>query len=244
MRERVAGAIAACAIVACAPTRTPVDEASIAIARGDVAGAIKTLTAHLAAHADDARAWVKLGNAYELSRRFDDAAVAYDRAAEVAPNDPVGPREGGRRRAAWGDAEGSKSRLIEAIRRGDDDPETHHALGVVLLSRGDLDGAERAYTAGLATPRGAKDAACVLGLATIAVARGDGAAALRWYDELLARRPNAGAVAELGRAWALGKLGKIDDAKRALDAAAAAGAKAEDVARVRAWLDGGATITR
>jgi Flp pilus assembly protein TadD len=74
-----------------------------------------------------------------------------------------------------------------------------------------------------------------LGLATVAIARGDAVGALGAYDQVLARRPRF-APAELGRAWALARLGRGDDARRALDHAETLGAPPANVARQRAAL--------
>src|SRR5262245_49489472 len=49
--------------------------------------------------------WLELGAACELDHRYDDALVAYDRAALVAPTDPAGPKRGGTRAARWGELE-------------------------------------------------------------------------------------------------------------------------------------------
>ena len=72
-------------------------------------------------------------------------------------------------------------------------------------------------------------------LATAAVAQGDAGKALAAYGEVLARRPRF-ASAELGRAWALAKLGRKEEAMRALDHAQELGAPAENIARQRAAL--------
>lgn len=182
---------------------------------------------------DDPTPFIELGHALELSHRYDEALDAYDRASAVAPSSPEGPREGGLRCARWGEAEPAAARLEEAVRRGARDVETLHALGLVRLVLGDFDGAEQAYRqAAAADPRAADG---WLGLATVAVARGDAAAALDAYDQLLVRRPQF-APAELGRAWALAKLGRRDEAKRALDRAEELGAPPANVARQRAAL--------
>ena len=55
------------------------------------------------------------------------------------------------------------------------------------------------------------------------------------YRGILQRKPTY-AAAELGRAWALAKLGRRDDARRALDHAEELGAPRENVARQRADL--------
>jgi tetratricopeptide (TPR) repeat protein len=177
--------------------------------------------------------WLELGHAFELAHRFEEALASYDTASSVAPDSPAGPREGGMRCARWGEADEARPRLEEAIKRGARDAETYHALGLVRLHGKDLDGAEEAYRAGLAAePKGTEN---LTGLATVAVVRGDGAAALAAYTQILERRPAFGA-AELGRAWALAKLGRKDDARKALDHAEALGAPRENIAKQRAAL--------
>ncbi len=165
--------------------------------------------------------WIELGLALELAHRYDEALALYDRASDVAPADPAGPRVGGMRAARWGEAQLAEPRLREATLRGLDDAEVWHALGAVRLALGDRAGAERAYRAGLRRDPSALENR--LGLATVAVARGDAAAALRHYDALVAARPRF-ADGHLGRSWALLTLGRLDDAERALDVAAAMGA--------------------
>jgi len=181
--------------------------------------------------------FIELGHAYELAHRFDDALAAYDSAASVAPASPAGPREGGMRAARWGEAEEAIERLEEAVRRGARDAETFHVLGLARLSVRDFDGAEAAYRQGLAAdPRSTEN---LLGLATVAVARDDPAAALAAYDALAAARPSY-AAAQLGRAWALAKLGRREDAERALDRAIELGAPRANVEKQRRAIRSGA----
>jgi len=177
--------------------------------------------------------WIELGHAYELTHRFDEALAAYDTAAEIAPASPAGPREGGMRLARWGEPDEAEPRLAEAVRRGANDAETWHVLGLVRLHLKDFDGAEDAYKKGLAAD--AKSTENLLGLATVAVVRDDAQAALAAYDAILARKPSY-APAELGRAWALAKLGRRADAERALDRALELGAPRENVEKQRAAL--------
>ena len=183
--------------------------------------------------AGDPTSYIELGHAYELAHKYDEALASYDEAATAAPASPDGPREGGLRCARWGEIEQARPRLEEALRRGASDVETWHALGLVRLHLGDLDGAEQAYRACAAVD--SKAAECWLGLATLAISTDDGAKALEAYDQVLARRPRfVGAV--LGRAWALAKLGRRDEAARALDQAEEMGAPADNVAKQRAAL--------
>ncbi len=177
--------------------------------------------------------WIELGHAFELAHRFEEALAAYDTAASAAPESAAGPREGGMRCARWGEAEEARPRLEEAIHRGANDAALYHALGLVRLHTKDVDGAEEAYQKGLALePKGTEN---LLGLATVAVLKENAAAALAAYGQILARRPDFG-PAELGRAWALAKLGRTDDARRALDHAEALGAPRANVQKQRAAL--------
>ncbi len=200
---------------------------------GDLEGAkreVKELEARLPG---DPVPWIELGHAFELSHRFDEALAAYDTASNIAPSSPAGPREGGMRAARWGEPEDAAPRLEEAVRRGARDAEIFHVLGLVRLNLRDLEGAERAYRDGLAAdPKSTEN---LLGLATVAVVRDDAKAALAAYDGILARKPDY-AAAELGRAWALAKLGRRDDAKRALDHAEELGAPRVNVEKQRAHL--------
>jgi len=185
----------------------------------------------------DPSPYIELGHALELAHRYDEALASYDDASAAAPSLPDGPREGGMRCARWGEAEQAEPRLEEAVRRGAHDAETWHTLGLVRLHLDDLSGAEQAYRAGAAADPSAPES--YLGLATVAVARGDARAAVDAYGEVLARRPRF-AAGELGRAWALGRLGRRDEARTALDRAEALGAPAVNVAKLRAALDAAA----
>lgn len=181
----------------------------------------------------DPTPYIELGHALELAHRYDEALEAYDAAASAAPQSPAGPHEGGMRAARWGEVEAAAPRLEEAIRRGAKDAETWHALGLVKLHLGDMEGAEQAYRAGTAADPAAPE--CWLGLASVAVTRGDAAGALAAYDRVLALRPRF-AAGELGRAWALAKLGRKDEAARAIDHAEELGAPAAQIAKQRAML--------
>jgi tetratricopeptide (TPR) repeat protein len=176
---------------------------------------------------------VELGHALELAHRYDEALDAYDRAAEVAPRDPLGPLTGGLRAARWGELGLAEPRLREAVRRDPKNPAAWHALGLVQLSQGDLTGAEQAYRAGLLADPAALENR--IGLATLALRRGDLAGALVHYDAIVARRPNL-ADAQLGRSFALMGLGRFDDARRALDVAARLGASPRFIAAQRREL--------
>ncbi|MEI9949488.1 MAG: tetratricopeptide repeat protein [Pseudomonadota bacterium] len=177
--------------------------------------------------------WVELGYALELSHRYDEALEQYDRAARVAPRDPLGPLTAGLRAARWGEAELAEPRLVEALRRDARNAEAWHALGLARARLGNLDGAAAAYQSGLrADPRAIENH---VGLATLALLRGDASAALAEYDAIVSARPKF-ADAQLGRSWALMKLGRLDDAQRALDRAQELGASARPLGTQRRAL--------
>jgi Flp pilus assembly protein TadD len=172
--------------------------------------------------------WIELGSVLELTHRYDEALERYDQAAVVAPRDPVGPRTGGLRAARWGEHAEARPRLEEALRRDPKDAGVWHALGLVCLNLGDLPAAERAYRSGLRADGTALENR--IGLATLALIAEEPALALEQYDAILKARPKH-ADAMLGRAWALGALGRLDDAERALREAAALGADRSIVRR-------------
>lgn len=177
---------------------------------------------------------VELGHALELAHRYDEALDAFDRAALLAPRDPLGPLTGGLRTARWGELELAEPRLNEAVRRDPKNPVAWHALGLVRLKQGDLSGAEQAYRAGLLADPAALENR--IGLATLALRRGDLSAALEQYDIIVAWRPHL-ADAQLGRSFALIGLGRFDEARRALDEAARLGGSPHVVAAQRRELE-------
>lgn len=177
--------------------------------------------------------WIELGHAHELSHRYDEALALYDRAGEVAPADPAGPRRGGMRAARWGELELAAPRLEEALRRAPRDAPAWHALGLVRLHLGDPRGAEAAYRSGLEADAGSHENR--VGLATLALRRGDAAGALSFYDDLIAHRPRF-PDAHLGRAWALLLLGRLDEAERAIERGSTLGGAPDVVRAQRARL--------
>ncbi len=178
--------------------------------------------------ADSPVPWVEMGHALEIAHRYEEALSMYDRAAEVAPRDPLGPRTGGLRAARWGETELAAPRLEEALRRNPRAADVWHALGLVRLHLGDLDGAQVAYRSGLVADPGALENR--IGLATVALERGAPADALREYDVVIQARPMFG-DGYLGRAWALIALGRFDEAAASLDEARRHGADARAIDR-------------
>lgn len=206
---------------------------------GDLGAArreVDALSQRLAAR--DPLPYIELGHAYELAHEYEKALEMYDYAAEMAPADPRGPREGGMRAAHWGEVEWARPRLEEAIRRGANDAAAWHALGLLRVHGGELDAAEQAYRAGLGADD--KAAECHLGLATVAALRGNATSALVEYDAILMQWPRF-APAHLGRAWALGRLGRKAEAREALIAAEKLGGEPRAIANARRSLDAAET---
>lgn len=174
--------------------------------------------------------WVELGAACELGHRYEEALSAYDRAARVAPRDPLGAKRGGLRAARWGELELAEPRLREAVRRDPGDAEAWHALGVVLVGLGHLDAARQAYATGLRANSGALENR--LGLATVALRLNEPAEALAQYELLLAARPKY-TDALLGKAWSLILMGDYRAAEAALRQAEGLGADRVSIARQR-----------
>ncbi|HEY8942879.1 MAG TPA: tetratricopeptide repeat protein [Polyangiaceae bacterium] len=178
-------------------------------------------------------AWLELGHALELAHRYDEALALFDKAGAIAPRDPAGPRTGGLRAAAWGELDWAEPRLVEAARRDPTDGATWHALGVVRVKKGDLEGAEQAYRTGLACEPEVMNNR--VGLATLALVRGDAAQVLREYEAILRVKPDF-VDAHLGRSWALVRLGRFTEAAEALALAERLGADRRSIVRQRRWL--------
>ncbi|HMR76154.1 MAG TPA: tetratricopeptide repeat protein [Polyangiaceae bacterium] len=176
---------------------------------------------------------IELGHALELAHQYDEALEAYDRASARAPKDPLGPRTGGMRAARWGEAKLAKPRLEEALRRDPRDAKLWHALGLVRLRLGDVKGAKQAYRSGLTSDPAALDNR--IGLATAALMERDDEAALAQYAAILRARPRF-ADAHLGRAYALLRLGRLDEAEAAILAAEKGGAAPGVIRRQRSLL--------
>lgn len=176
---------------------------------------------------------IELGHALEMAHRYDEALAAYDRAAQIAPRDPLGPLTGGLRAARWGELELAEPRLTEALRRNPKNAAAWHALGLVHLQRGSFAAAEHCYRSGLlADPEALENR---VGLATLALTRGDLPGALVQYDAIAASRPNL-PDAELGRSFALMGMGRFDDARVALERAARLGGDPRVIAAQRSEL--------
>lgn len=183
--------------------------------------------------ADSPLPWLELGAAFELGHRYDEAISAYDRAASVAPRDPLGPKRGGMRAARWGELDLAEPRLREAVRRAPNDAEAWHALGVVLLGLSRLDAARQAYAAGIAADERALENR--LGLATVALRQNEPAAALAQYELLLEARPKF-TEALLGKSWCLILMGQYASAASVLSEAERLGADRTSIARQRVEL--------
>ena len=181
----------------------------------------------------DPRPKIEMGHAFELAHEYEQAIASYDEAAALDPKSPLGPREAGLRAARWGEVELALPRLLEAVRRGADDAEVLHALALAQVHERLYEDAERTYRKALARHPDAVEN--WLGLATLALVKKDYAGALAAYESLAQRRPES-IQASLGKAYALAKLGRREEATRELAHAEALGAPAAYVVKQRAAL--------
>lgn len=181
----------------------------------------------------DPRPKIEMGHAFELAHEYERAIASYDEASALDPKSPSGPREAGLRAARWGEVELALPRLLEAVQRGADDAEVLHALALAQVHEHLYDDAERTYRKALAKHPDAVEN--WLGLATLALVKKDYAGALAAYESLARRRPES-TQASLGRAYALAKLGRRDEAARELSHAESLGAPAAYVSKQRAAL--------
>lgn len=211
--------------------------------RGDAALAQTERLAE-ALPSDSPLPWIELGYVHELGHDYSGALEAYDRAAEVAPRSAEGPKRGGLRAARWGEFQLAETRLEEAARRDPRDPAIWHALGFARMQLGEWPSAEQAYGAGLdADPTALENR---LGLATVALQRNQPGLALEQYDRIISVR-HGHADAWLGRSWCLLLLGRMGEARAALEQAASRGGSPDVIQRQRAAIQakrGGAAWQR
>jgi Tfp pilus assembly protein PilF len=95
----------------------------------------------------------------------------------------------------WGEAEASHRRAIELGSKYPKYAAAHLALGVVMLEKGDLDGAEASYRAALAID---PDAVTIyIDIGFVCEKRGDLAGAEEWYRKGVAMAPTNGSYREI-----------------------------------------------
>ncbi|MCK6447308.1 MAG: tetratricopeptide repeat protein [Planctomycetes bacterium] len=188
-----------------APHATPLEQLP-----REVAELISTLRTAALAAPNDPRAHGALAFAYEASGLWPDAEATFVRALELAPRDPTLRLH---RAIALEnlDRDDEAVALLDALTR--EAPKfapAHQRLGVACVRRGDLPRAEAAFRATLElAPR---EPHGHVGLAQVALANGDAAAALERLDHALVLAPND-KLAHYLRGTALLRLERVAEAE-------------------------------
>ncbi|MDM0051216.1 c-type cytochrome biogenesis protein CcmI [Variovorax sp. J22R115] len=108
---------------------------------GDVEAMVGGLAARLRTQPDDVEGWIVLARSYEYLQRYDDAAVAYQRAMALAPNQPqlLADYADALASARDGDLSGPAQAAIDAALAIDaDHPKALALAGMAAFKRGDL----------------------------------------------------------------------------------------------------------
>ena len=173
-------------------------QAALAAARHDFTAAFDSAILATEANAFGATGFGVLTDALVELGRYDEAAVALQRMADLAPDASALTRISYLRELN-GDIDGARQALQEARAQSNGGPSASFAsfyLGELAFSQGDLDGAEQAYRQ--ATTDDPDAVVPRAGLAKVAAARGDLAGAEALYLEVVDALPLPQYAAELG----------------------------------------------
>ncbi|WP_437686794.1 tetratricopeptide repeat protein [Sorangium sp. So ce176] len=185
------------------------------LSRGDMAGGIAGLEAHLAAEQDDAGAWLALGAAHAAEGRWAEAARALARAVELDGGEVEARLAYGRALVRLGRLDDAAEQLRQGAAIEPPDPRVLRELGIALYDQRLHDEAARWLARACeAAPEDGR-AAFALGLAH--EARRDIAAAIAAYREAVRRAP-AFSDARLTLADALASIGEHEQALGELEA--------------------------
>jgi tetratricopeptide (TPR) repeat protein len=219
----------AVAAVLCGACAGATERAQTLVRRHEEGQAIVTLKDRLRGHPGDLPARRLLVRLLGLTGDLPEARVEVEALARwLPPGDPGPYLELGHALELAHQYDEALAAYDEASRVSPTAPDGPREGGIRAARWGEL--AEAAPRLEEAIRRGARDAELwhVLGLVRLHLGDYDGA--------VLARVPKF-AGAELGRAWALAKLGRKDEARKALDHAEDLGAPPANLARQRAALD-------
>ncbi|WP_437731590.1 tetratricopeptide repeat protein [Sorangium sp. So ce1335] len=185
------------------------------LSRGDMAGGIAGLEAHLAAAPDDAGAWLALGAAHAAEGRWAAAAPALARAVERGGGEVEARLAYARALVRLGRLDDAAAELRQAAAMEPPDARVLRELGIVLYDQRRHDEAARWLARACdAAPEDGR-AAFALGLAH--EARRDIAAAIAAYREAVRRAPGF-TDARLTLADALASIGEHEQALGELEA--------------------------
>lgn len=190
-------------------------QAALAAAQHDFEGARLLAERAVAINAYSSSALGILTDALVELGRYDEAFATLQRMLDLRPGVPSYTR------ASYsfelrGDIPAARQALETALGIAADPSDAafaHRYLGELAWSTGDLDEAERQYTAGLRVAP--SSAPLLVGKARVAAARGEVESALRDYSDAVRRLPEPSYLAELGDLYA--SLGRTDEAEAQYD---------------------------
>lgn len=188
-----------------------VGQAALAAARHDFPAARELAERAIALNGFSASAHGVLTDALVELGDYERAFVVLQRMLDLRPAVPSYTR------ASYsfelrGDLAGARSALERALPIAVDPADAgfvHRYLGELAFNQGDLDEAERQFAAGLS--RAPNYTPLLAGRARVAAARGEVDAALRDWNDVVARLPEPGYLTELGDLYA--SLGRDDEAQ-------------------------------
>jgi tetratricopeptide (TPR) repeat protein len=183
--------------------------------RGDTAGGITDLKAHLAAEPDDAAAWTELGAAYAAIAHWSEAAHAFRAAVDLDGEDVDARLGAARALVQLGKLDDAAFQLLQAARQDPPDPRALRELGVVFYDKRLHDKAVHWLTKAVAAAPGDARAHYALGLAH--EAKKDMGAAVAAYREAIRHDPGF-ADAYRTLADTLASMGEHEGAVGALEA--------------------------
>lgn len=186
-------------------------QAALAASQHDFPAARKLAERAIALNAFSASAYGVLTDALIELGDYDRAFVALQKMLDLRPAVPSYAR------ASYsfelrGDLEKARTALEQALEVASDPGDAafaHRYLGELAFNQGDLEEAERQFTAGLAREPGY--APLLAGRARVAAARGQTDQAIQDWTEVVQRRPEPGYLTEFGDLYA--SLGRTEDAE-------------------------------
>jgi tetratricopeptide (TPR) repeat protein len=179
----------------------------------EIAAIIEDQIKNVAASPNRADAWMHLGLASEANGFVRQAALAYDRAAELDPSSDRAWYRLALTRERLGDPGGAMTALDRTLALNSRYAPAHWRKGLWLLDRGDASSAEAAFRAALQAAPG--DPAGSIGLALVHLSRREDAEAASVLEQLLETTPGERyALQLLGTAYR--RLGRDDEARFAL----------------------------
>lgn len=177
-------------------------------------GVVRTLEAQGAEPRRRAEAYGALGHLYLVYEMLGAAEDAYRHAAGLAPEDPRWPYYLGYLQSKSGALDAARDSYLAALAREPEDLPARLRLGQVELDRNEPEAAREQFL--FVLERRPESAAASYGLGRTAAAEGDFEQAVDHFERAAALQPDAGLV-HYALAQAYRRLGRLDDARRALE---------------------------